>query len=55
MNLANLFEVDWSLCTDARAKANDHWWRVTLILSRHGAARWALGSDFWARYEMGLK
>lgn len=28
MNLANLFEVDWSLCTDARAKANDHWWRA---------------------------
>ena len=28
MNLANLFEVDWSLCTDAQAKANDHWWRA---------------------------
>lgn len=28
MNLRNLFEVDWSLCTDARAKANDHWWRA---------------------------
>ncbi len=28
MNLANLFEVDWSLCTDTRAKANDHWWRA---------------------------
>ncbi len=28
MNLRNLFEVDWRLCTDARAKANDHWWRA---------------------------
>ena len=28
MNLANLFEVDWNLCTDAQAKANDHWWRA---------------------------
>lgn len=28
MNLANLFEIDWSLCTDARAKVNDHWWRA---------------------------
>jgi hypothetical protein len=28
VNLANLFEVDWSLCTDARAKSNDHWWRA---------------------------
>lgn len=28
MNMENLFEVDWSLCTDTRAKANDHWWRA---------------------------
>ena len=28
MNLANLFDVDWNLCTDAQAKANDHWWRA---------------------------
>jgi hypothetical protein len=28
MNLDNLFEVDWNLCTDAQAKANDHWWRA---------------------------
>jgi len=28
MNLANLFEVDWSVCTDARAKANNFWWHA---------------------------
>jgi hypothetical protein len=28
VNLDNLFEVDWNLCTDAQAKANDHWWRA---------------------------
>jgi hypothetical protein len=28
MNLANLFEVDWSLCTDERAKANNFWWHA---------------------------
>ncbi len=38
----------------ARLCANDHWWRVSLILSRHGAAQWALGSDFRARCKVGL-
>jgi hypothetical protein len=28
VNLDNLFEVDWNLCTDAQGKANDHWWRA---------------------------
>ncbi len=28
MNMENLFEVDWSLCTDARAKANNFWWHA---------------------------
>jgi len=28
VNLRNLFEVDWRLCTDANAQTKNNWWRA---------------------------